>query len=203
MPELIEPHARVQKSFLEAVDEAVADGKIVREGSMLARWIELYGVRWATEDGFADFVAYLHADSMPDAPRPVGHVPQSTWWLVDGDTYLGRISCRHVLTEWLAEFGGHVGYEVRPSARRRGHATAMLRSVLPHVHALGVDPALLTCDDTNLASRKVIEAAGGVFEDQRANKLRFWVPTHVEDRRSAPFPAVKGPARAPREGEVR
>ncbi|MEO5663968.1 MAG: GNAT family N-acetyltransferase, partial [Nocardioides sp.] len=96
---------------------------------------------------------------------------------VDGDDYLGRISCRHELTDWLAEYGGHVGYEVRPSARRQGHATTMLRAVLPHVHALGIDPALLTCDDTNVASRKVIEAAGGVFEDQRLNKLRFWLPT--------------------------
>ena len=82
-----------------------------------------------------------------------------------------------MLTEWLAEFGGHIGYEVRPSARRQGHATTMLRQVLPHVHDLGIDPALLTCDDTNVASRKVIEAAGGTFEDQRGIKLRFWVPT--------------------------
>lgn len=176
MPELIEPHVRVRSSFLAAVDELVADGRAV-ENSILARWISLYGERWATDDGFGDFVAYLHADATPDAPRPEAHVPQSTWWLVEGDDYLGRISCRHVLTQWLAEYGGHIGYEVRPSARRQGHATTMLQAVLPRVHALGIDPALLTCDDTNVASRKVIEAAGGVFEGQRAEKLRFWLPT--------------------------
>lgn len=176
MPELIEPHVRVRASFLEAVEELVADGRAY-DGSMIGRWISLYGDRWADEAGFADFVGYLQADATPHAPRPTTHVPQSTWWLVEGDTYLGRISCRHLLTEWLAEFGGHVGYEVRPSARRQGHATTMLRAVLPHVHALGIDPALLTCDDDNVASRKVIEAAGGVFEDQRGVKLRFWVAT--------------------------
>lgn len=176
MPELIEPHGRVRPSFLEAVDELVADGRAY-ENSMLGRWMSLYADRWATEEGFADFVGYLEADATPDAARPADHVPQSTWWLVEGDTYLGRISCRHVLNEWLAEFGGHIGYEVRPSARRQGHATTMLRAVLPQVHALGIDPALLTCDDTNLASRKVIEAAGGAFEDKRGNKLRFWLPT--------------------------
>lgn len=177
MPDLIEPHVRVRASFLAAVDEMVGEGLAARDGSMLARWIASYADRWATDDGFAAFVEYLHADATPDAPRPDGLVPQSTWWLVDGDEYLGRISCRHVLTEWLAEFGGHVGYEVRPSARRQGHATTMLRAVLPYVHALGIDPALLTCDDTNIASRKVIEAAGGELEDQRGPKLRFWVGT--------------------------
>jgi predicted acetyltransferase len=176
MPELIEPAVRVRASFLAAVDELVADGRAT-ENSILDRWITLYGDRWATDDGFADFVAYLDADATRDAPRPENHVPQSTWWLVDGETYLGRISCRHVLNEWLAEYGGHIGYEVRPSARRQGHATTMLRAVLPQVHALGIDPALLTCDDTNIASRKVIEAADGEFEDQRGPKLRFWLPT--------------------------
>lgn len=176
MPQLIEPHVRVRLSFLTAVDELVADGR-AGENTMLGRWMSLYADRWAADDGFAEFVAYLHADATPDAPRPATHVPQSTWWLVDGDTYLGRISCRHELNEWLAEFGGHIGYEIRPSARRSGHATTMLRAVLPHVHALGIDPALLTCDDTNVASRKVIEAAGGEFEDQRGPKLRYWVPT--------------------------
>ena len=182
MPELIEPHVRVRTSFLAAVDELVADGGAY-DGSMLGRWMSLYADRWAGEDGFAEFVAYLHADATPDASRPATHVPQSTWWLVEGDAYLGRISCRHVLNDWLAEFGGHIGYEIRPSARRQGLATTALRAVLPHVHALGIDPALLTCDDTNVASRKVIEAAGGEFEDQRGDKLRFWLPTGVPQLR--------------------
>ena len=188
MPALVEPHVRFRRSFLEAVDEFIAEG---RGGptTMLGHWQDLFGDRWATEAGFADFVSYLHADATPDAPRPSHFVPQSTWWLVEGDAYLGRISCRHVLTDWLREYGGHVGYEVRPSSRQRGHATYMLRAVLPHVHALGIDPVLLTCDDTNLASRKVIEAAGAVFEDQREQKLRFWIPT-VRSVREAQQPQV-------------
>ena len=53
----------------------------------------------------------------------------------------------------------------------------MLAAALPVAHGLGIDPALVTCDDTNLASRKVIEANGGVYESQRGQKLRYWVPT--------------------------
>lgn len=176
MPELIAPHVRLRASFLDAVDEFLTEGR-GGHNTMLGDWRSLFGDRWETEAGFGEFVDHLHADALPDTPRPEHHVPQSTWWLVDDEAYLGRISCRHRLNDWLVEYGGHVGYEIRASARRQGHATTMLRAVLPHVHALGIDPALLTCDDTNVASRKVIEAAGGLFEDQRETKLRFWLPT--------------------------
>src|SRR5262249_6510836 len=77
----------------------------------------------------------------------------------------------------LQEYGGHIGYVVRPSARRQGHATAMLRAALPMTYDLGIDPVLVTCDDTNLGSRRVLEAAGGLFEDQRGDKLRYLIPT--------------------------
>jgi predicted acetyltransferase len=53
----------------------------------------------------------------------------------------------------------------------------MLRAALPHVNGMGIDPVLITCDVDNLASRRVIEANGGLLEDERSGKLRFWVPT--------------------------
>jgi predicted acetyltransferase len=176
MPDLVAPTTAVHRSFLDAVEELVAEGR-TGEGSMLKGWMDLFSDRWHTEGGFEDFVTYLEADALPETERPTGRVPQSTWWLVDGEEYLGRISVRHDLTPWLREYGGHIGYEVRPTARRRGHATRMLRDVLPHVRALGIDSALLTCDEDNIASRRVIEAAGGVFEDRRGIKLRYWVST--------------------------
>ena len=176
MPELIPPTPRVRASFIKSVEEFLAEGR-GGHNTMLGDWRALFEARWHTDEGFTAFVDHLHADALPDSPRPDHHVPQSTWWLVEGDEYLGRISCRHRLTEWLLEYGGHIGYEVRPSARRRGHATRMLRDVRPHVAALGIDPALLTCDHDNVGSRTVIESAGGVFEDRRGEKLRYWVPT--------------------------
>jgi predicted acetyltransferase len=65
------------------------------------------------------------------------------------------------------------------------HATAMLRSALPLALRLGIESALITCDVTNLASRKVIEANGGVLEDQRGQQLRFWVPTRPASQNQA------------------
>ena len=70
-----------------------------------------------------------------------------------------------------------IGYDVRPSARRRGHATGMLRDALIVARGLGIESALVTCMVDNVGFRTVIERNGGVLEDERAGKLRFWVPT--------------------------
>lgn len=131
---------------------------------------------WTDPEVFARYVAELHADALPETPRPAGLVASTTLWYVEGDEYLGRIAIRHRLTPTLLEIGGHIGYDVRRSARRRGHATAMLTAALPVAAALGIDPALVTCDTDNIGSRTVIEACGGVLEDERQGKLRYWVP---------------------------
>ncbi|MET9517835.1 GNAT family N-acetyltransferase [Streptomyces sp. NPDC002994] len=96
---------------------------------------------------------------------------------VYGDTFLGRIHLRHRLTPQLRETGGHIGYGVRPGARRQGHATAMLRACLPYARELGIESVLLTCDRDNAGSRRAIEANGGVFENEREGNLRFWIRT--------------------------
>jgi predicted acetyltransferase len=175
VPVLGPPVTAVRTSFLAAVDEMLAAGGLGRD--MLAYERGEWGGRWSLAEGFAGYVAWLLERSQEDAPRPEGWVPDSTWWWIDGDDYLGSVNVRHRLTDHLRRVGGHIGYLVRPSARRRGHATAMLAAVLPHAHALGIDPALLTCDVDNVASRKVIESNGGVLQDQLDGKLRFWVPT--------------------------
>jgi predicted acetyltransferase len=178
MPELIVPTAAVHASFLEAMDEFAAEGRGGHgDDSSTGRDIRHSSATWAQPDVFARYVAGLVADALPDGPRPVGFVPVTNRWWVEGDSYLARIAIRHELTPWLLEQGGHIGYDVRPTARRRGHATAMLRAALPVAAGLGISSALITCDHDNIGSRKVIEACGGVFEDRRADKLRYWVPT--------------------------
>jgi predicted acetyltransferase len=180
MPELVLPTVVFQKSYLAAVAELVDEGRGgAGDDSMVARELREFGGRWETEEGFSAYVRQLHADAEESTKRAAYLVPSTMWWWIEGTDYLGRISLRHRLTERLLEIGGHIGYDVRPSARRKGHATEMLRAVLPHTHALGINPALVTCDIDNVASRKVIEASGGVFEDSRSGKLRFWVPTRA------------------------
>lgn len=92
---------------------------------------------------------------------------------------VGMIDLRHTLNEFLAEYGGHIGYSVRPDERRKGYAKAMLSLVLQNAKAHGLQRVLITCDDDNLASARTIEANGGVFE-RTANldgKIlrRYWI----------------------------
>jgi predicted acetyltransferase len=178
MPELAAPDVRFQESFLQAMTELAAEGRgAPDDDSMIGHEIRTYGKVWADPAEFKAYASDLNAQALPDTPRPPGRVPCTTWWWVDGDDYLGRIALRHQLNEHLLEVGGHIGYDVRPTARRRGHATAMLGRVLPIAHAMGLDPVLITCDADNEASRRTIEHHGGVLEDERSGKLRYWVPT--------------------------
>jgi predicted acetyltransferase len=131
--------------------------------------------------GFQELVDFLLEQREPDAPRPRSYVPFTELWMVEGagdqSEYLGRISLRHELNELLLTWGGHIGYVVRPSARRRGHASAALQGILPLCRERGIDPVLVTCDVDNDPSRRTIEGAGGVYEDTREGKLRYWIPT--------------------------
>jgi predicted acetyltransferase len=178
MVELGTPTVLVHASFLAAMAELREEGRGSPEDpTETGREIRTFGDSWGSADGFAAYVQWLVDQAEEDSPRPEGYVPATNLWLTDGDDYLGRIAIRHRLTERLLQAGGHIGYDVRPSARRRGHATAMLKAALPVARSLGITSALVTCDVANVASRKVIEANGGVLEDQRRGKLRFWVPT--------------------------
>jgi predicted acetyltransferase len=177
--ELSQPTARVRESFLAAMAEFRGEGRgDLADVTMVGSEIRQFGDSWSSmPDGFSTYVRWLRAQALEDSPRPEGFVPSTTLWWVDGEEYLGRIAIRHRLTARLREVGGHIGYDVRPSARRRGCATAMVRATLPVASTLGIESALVTCDADNVASRKVIERNGGVLEDQRGNKLRFRIPT--------------------------
>jgi predicted acetyltransferase len=111
---------------------------------------------------------------------PPDRVP-ATFLVAEVDaTLVGRVSIRHELNDFLANFGGHIGYGVRPAHRRRGYAGAMLRQALDIARGVGVSRVLLTCDDGNDASASIIERAGGVLEDIRLGpdgigKRRYWI----------------------------
>ena len=178
MPQFSPPAVGVHRSFVAAMAEFAAEGRGGPGDETMIGWdIREYADRWHAPAEFARYVEQTRAQALAETPRPAGRVPSTTLWWTDGDEYLGRLAIRHRLTPGLLVNGGHIGYDVRPSARRRGHATAMLVAALPIAHDLGIESALLTCDAGNVASRRVIESAGGVLEDQQGGNLRFWVPT--------------------------
>lgn len=167
----------LRSSFLVAMAEFRAEGRGSSDDISTVGH-ELRTNAWGDDDAsFAAYIARLRADVLDEAPRPAGYVPCTTLWWAEGDQCLGRVAIRHRLNDWLRDVGGHIGYDVRPSCRRQGHGTAILAAALPVAADLGIDPALITCDVTNVASRKLIETAGGELEDDRRGKLRFWVST--------------------------
>lgn len=157
MRELVRPSAKYKNSFLEAVREAQASGSGLGDT-----------LKWNLDDIAADFEAVLRDLSRYEPPNelPAGFVHSEYRWLVEGDEYLGRVSIRHTLNERLRQFGGHIGYEIRPTARRRGNGTLILKLALQRAHQLGMRRALITCDVENLGSRGVIEANGGELEGE-------------------------------------
>lgn len=117
-------------------------------------------------DPDADFPAYVtkvnnwsRGIDVPDS-----FVPNSFLVGIVGDRVVGRLSLRHSLNEFLRSYGGHIGYGVIPSQRGKGYATQMLRLALPICADLGIERALVSCDIDNIASQKVIERNGGMFD---------------------------------------
>ena len=179
---LVDPHVRFHRSYLAAADEFEAAGE-PRHG-YFPSWPaegQSPGVDFTRDslqdvDQFGELVHFLLSQREPETPRPRAYVPFTELWMAEGEEILGRITLRHELNEMLFTWGGHIGYGVRPSARRRGHATAALVEMLEVCRARGIDPVLVTCDVDNEASRRTIERAGGEYEDTRQGKLRYWIP---------------------------
>lgn len=104
----------------------------------------------------------------------------STYWLLDEDEFIGVVTIRHELYGELYNDGGHIVYGIRPSKRQKGYATEILRLALREALAMGMMRVLLTCEASNIGSRKTIEANGGIptddyiTEDGRVIK-RYWI----------------------------
>ena len=133
---------------------------------------------------FASYVTHLEGLRVSRGVAE-GWVPATFLVAVDEGEIVGRVSVRHELNDYLAEYGGHLGYAVKSTHRRRGIATALLAAGLDELARLGVARALVTCDHDNRASVTIIERAGGQFErvaegdPDGVAKRRYWIDVAV------------------------
>lgn len=141
-----------------------------------------FALGWAKEDSFETYVhkneLWARGEELPSNFVPAGFYVG----VVEGEI-VGRVSIRFQLNDFLAKVGGHIGYGVRPSQRRKGYATRMLELAIPIARQNGIARALLTTDLNNVVSCKVIERCGGVFEsivehpEYGTPKRRYWIDT--------------------------
>ena len=121
---------------------------------------------------------YKNPDNVPE-----GRVPATQYIFVreEDNKIVGMLQIRHFLNDYLKKFGGHIGYSVAPSERRKGYASLMLKNALPECEKLGIEKVLITCVDNNIGSRKTILANGGVYEstvyepDEKVSLEKYWI----------------------------
>lgn len=154
---------------------------------MLSEWIDDIKTNntnhspWAIfKNDYHDFDYYLENLEFKEARD--GKVPDSTFFCLDVDRniFVGAINIRHYLNEELLLGGGHIGDGIRPSERRKGFATEMIRLGLLECKKLGIDKVLMTCDKDNIGSAKSIINNGGVLENEFVNEegkieQRYWI----------------------------
>jgi predicted acetyltransferase len=156
--------------FAKMLDEFRSAGEThVYEGNFAVAW-----------EGYGPFYELIAKMKTGGYPRPE-IVPMDSYFIETGGRILGEIFIRHRLSPALEQYGGHIGYKVRPSCRNRGVATAALRLALRKLAAIGIHRALVTCSDANLASARVIEKCGALriedsYQQDRVTR-RYWLET--------------------------
>ena len=121
---------------------------------------------------------------------PNGYVPHSTFWLVEDNVHLlGVSNFRHKLNKDIEIVGGHIGYSVRPSERNKGYATLLLAMTLDKAKEIGLGRVLVTCSKSNIASERVIQKNGGIFESEVQSDdgslitRRYWITLRDKDKK--------------------
>jgi predicted acetyltransferase len=140
-------------------------------------------IPWVIEKDPTDFQGMVQflLNNEKGINLPEGWVRDSTYWLVnESNRVLGAVNIRHALTEKLFNCGGHIGYGVRPSERRKGYATKILAMSLEKTRELGIEKVLVVCDAVNTASERTILKNGGMedvsFKEEDGNIVkRFWI----------------------------
>ena len=138
----------------------------------------IQGAANMTDLSISEWVQFTENNKTKESVTP-GFVTAHTFFALDNNKIVGIINARHELNDYLLNFGGHIGYSVRKSERRKGYAKAMLSYTVDFLFSLGLEKVLITCDKKNIASKRTIESCGGILENEVATEdrttLRYWI----------------------------
>lgn len=136
-----------------------------------------YAIR---KNDYHNFEEYL--EKLEVKENVEGLVPDSTFFCLDTERniFVGAVNIRHYLNEQLLLNGGHIGDGVRPSERRKGIATKMIRLALEECKKLGITKVLMVCNKENIGSAKSIQNNGGILENEieiekGQIEQRYWI----------------------------
>lgn len=154
----------MKETVFERPHDGLADSYRSLVTEFINRGEELvpFPLRFPHED-FSSYLAHLDACARGEGLAE-GFVPHTTYWLVQAGVVVAVSNLRHRLTDNLRREGGNIGYGVRPSARRRGFATEILRQTLAEARTLGLGEVLITCANSNVGSIGAIRHNGGLLE---------------------------------------
>lgn len=155
MIELVRISPEYRRHLFEMMDEWTATGeKIVP-----------FAIR---KVDYHDFEAFCEDLDRHERGVIDGRVPSTTLFAIDTerDIFVGAVNIRHYLDDYMLKYAGHIGDGVRPSERKKGYATEMIRLALEECRKLGISRALMVCDKTNIGSAKSIINNGGVLENE-------------------------------------
>lgn len=135
---------------------------------MLNEWLRAgeslvpFTLKYDTSD-FQQYVRLL-SDLRKGIGIPETFVPHSTFWMINRNRkIIGVSNVRHYLNERLMAEGGHIGFGIKPSERKKGYGTEILRLTLIKAGKMKIEDVLVTCDKENTGSSKIIIKNGGQF----------------------------------------
>ncbi len=169
---LVKPASEYKESYIEALREFQKEDRYT--------FLDIDEI----EESFDKFIKDINAGKR-HLHKPyadwVEPVPETVLWFVKEDKYIGSVNIRHRLNWHLEKWGGHINFMIRPSMRGKGFGKKILQKAIPCICYLGIDRALITVNPEETAAQKIIEFAGGEFQDQTPetaqfpSRRRYWI----------------------------
>lgn len=156
---LVFPNLEYKDKAIDYINEFYEYGSEINGSGSLDRYL-----KEATYEEWLDKVlSYIDIANIPK-----GKVPDLTYFYVreDDDRIVGMVNIRLALNDFLRNEGGHIGYSVRPTERRKHYASEMLKASLRVLSAIGIKEAYVSCDKENAASKGVILNCGGILKNE-------------------------------------